>query len=285
MLKNLETTWLTELNLSQLNDVKQLLADCEKHDKGGPIIYQNSLLHTRLPAINGLIYYQHKLISFVSAYFFYKTACECSLMVSPDYRKRGLAKNLLQRLIPVLKSQQMKSINFSASQSFPVHNHPHLKFYSCEYQLTRPLDKPIKKQSYRLNFRDATLEDIDELCNIDQACFDNHDTKTMAHRFEEVIQSPHYHLLIGDLNSKFIAKAHIQWQQRQSILSDITVYPDFQRQGYGSEIVHACLLESQHRGFKQAMLEVESNNEGALKLYLNHGFKVAKATNFWKLKI
>lgn len=285
MLKNLEIIWLTELNLSQLNDVKHLLEICKKHDKGGPIIYQNSLLHTRLPPVNGLIYYQRKLIAFVSAYFFYKTACECSIMVSPNYRRRGLATTLLQTLIPVLKIQQMKSIYFSSSLSFPAQNVPRLKFYSCEYQLTRPLDKTIKKLPHRLDFRAATMEDINVLCKIDHACFANHDTQTMTYRFEEVIQNPHYHLLIGSLNGKFIAKAHIQWQQQQSILSDIAVFPEYQRQGYGSEIVHACLLESQHRGFKQAMLEVESSNEGALKLYQNHGFKVEKATNFWELKI
>lgn len=285
MLKNIETLWLTELNLSQLNDVQQLLSDCEAFDKGGPIIYPSSLLHTRLPALNGLIYYHHKLIAFVSAYFFYKTACECSLMVSPSYRNRGLANNLLETLVPVLRSQQIEAIYFSASHSFPAENIPRLSFYACEYQLTLQLDKPIKKHTNRLRFRAATFDDIEILCELDQACFANHDILTMALRFKDVIQSPHYHLLVGVLNGKPIAKAHIQWQQKRSILSDIAVFPDYQKQGYGSEVVHACLLESQQRGFKEVMLEVESSNEGALKLYTQQGFEVIKATNFWEMKI
>ncbi|WP_367607613.1 GNAT family N-acetyltransferase [Legionella sp. W05-934-2] len=285
MLKNIETLWLTELNLIQFNDVKMLLNICEKYDGGGPIIYPNSLVQTRLPAMNGLIYYQHRLIAFVSTYFFYKTACECSLFVSPEYRKRGIAKILLQPLISLLKSQNMESIYFSASQSFSVENYPQLHFHSCEYRLTRPIDKSIKKSTARLHFRTAAFDDIESLCNLDHACFHNYDIDTMALRFQELIQSPYYHVLIGEKEGKLIAKAHIQWQQDQAIFSDIAVFPEYQRHGYGSEIVHACLIESQHRAFKQAMLEVESNNENALKLYLKHGFKVEKATNFWALNI
>lgn len=285
MLKNIETIWLTELNLSQFSDVKLLLASCEKNDKGGPLIYSNSLLSTRLPPVNGLIYFQHKLIAFISAYFFYKTACECSLMVSPDYRKQGLAKFLLEKLIPVLKLQHMEAVYFSASPSFPTQEFSQLSFYACEYQLTLSLSQPLNEISHRLNFRSANMEDIEKLLKIDQACFANYDAETMIQRFKDTISSPHYHIFVGELEGKIIAKAHIKWHQQEAILSDIAVLPAYQRRGYGSEIVHACLIETQQRGFKHVLLEVESDNKSALKLYLNHGFKVEKETNFWKMKI
>ncbi len=285
MLKNIETFWLTELDLEQFKEVKHLLSDCNKNDQGGPLIYQKSLLSMRLPAVNGLIYFQHKLIAFVSVYFFYRTACECSLLVSPKYRNRGLAKSLLRTLIPILKSQNMESIYFSASPSLPLKNHPLLSLSSIEYQLTLTLDKTIKDLSHRLKFRVATLKDIKTLCEIDKACFVNYDIPTMINRYKDIIINPHYHILIGELEGAIIAKAHIHWQQQNATLSDIAVLPAWQRKGYGREIIHACLLEAQQRYFKQIDLDVEAKNKGAIQLYLSQGFQIKKVTNFWEMKI
>lgn len=285
MQKNLETFWLTELNLNQYNDVRQLLSACEKVDKGAPLIYSNSLLNTRVPAVNGLVYYHQKLIAFVSAYLFYSTACECSLMVLPKYRGRGIAKSLLKVLIPILKSQQMKAMYFTAGQAFEIRDQPQISLYSCEYQLAIESETPIIPTNTRLAFRPATVDDIDDMCELDQACFAHHEVHTMAKRFWEVIQSPQYHIIVGELDGHCIAKAHIQWLENESRLSDIAVYPIYQRQGFGSEVVHTCLVESQLRGFNKVILEVESKNEGALKLYLNQGFQIQKATNLWQVPI
>ncbi len=58
-------------------------------------------------------------------------------------------------------------------------------------------------------------------------------------------------------------------------LLKIGVCPQFQHQGLGARLLDAALSEGIRRGCLRCYLEVRVSNEGAIRFYLNHRFRVA----------
>lgn len=58
-------------------------------------------------------------------------------------------------------------------------------------------------------------------------------------------------------------------------LLKIGVYPKFQNQGIGTLLLNAAFYEGTRRGCLRCFLEVRKSNEGAIRFYLNHRFKLA----------
>lgn len=54
----------------------------------------------------------------------------------------------------------------------------------------------------------------------------------------------------------------------------INLLPEYQNSGYGSKMVEALLAELSSRGVKGVMLATDTDNDGAIRFYKRHGFKV-----------
>lgn len=69
--------------------------------------------HRSLPT--SFLYYQNgSLIGFLSVYFFYDDAVEVAVLVSPQYRRQGIAKQLIKEALPLIKSQNYFNLIFHA---------------------------------------------------------------------------------------------------------------------------------------------------------------------------
>ena len=66
------------------------------------------------------------------------------------------------------------------------------------------------------------------------------------------------------------------------ILANVCVLPAHQRRGIAGELVDSSLRMIQARGGKQVILQVDSDNEAALKLYESRGFSYERAWGSWR---
>lgn len=55
----------------------------------------------------------------------------------------------------------------------------------------------------------------------------------------------------------------------------IGVYPEYQNAGIGTRLLNATFAEGIKRGCLRCFLEVRKSNEGAIRFYHNHNFKIA----------
>jgi ribosomal-protein-alanine N-acetyltransferase len=55
----------------------------------------------------------------------------------------------------------------------------------------------------------------------------------------------------------------------------IGVFPEFQRQGIGTTLMHASYAEGIKRGCRRCFLEVRKSNQNAIQFYYGHKFKIA----------
>ena len=66
------------------------------------------------------------------------------------------------------------------------------------------------------------------------------------------------------------------------ILANVAVHPDCQRQGIAGELVDASLDMIRRRGGKLVILQVNYDNQAALRLYESRGFRYERAWQIWR---
>lgn len=275
-----------QLNDSQLNAVNRLAELCHEADKGVPKNYHHLLTQKRTTENNVLYFQEDNLLGFLSVYFFYDDACEISLMVDPTHRRQGIARQLLRTIMPLLKAKDIKTLIFSAPPTIDKIWLSRLGFsyQNSEYQMQRHSYEPILIANPELTVRKASLEDIPALCVIDEACFPKHQAN-MIQRFNNLFNDSNYTILIALINETAVGKAHIRWQTNGAIFSDIAILPHYQHQGWGGELLAYCINHALILGKTNLILDVETSNRNALKLYTRHGFKTTNINDYWAIPI
>ncbi len=66
------------------------------------------------------------------------------------------------------------------------------------------------------------------------------------------------------------------------ILANVGVHPDYQRRGIAHELMRASLEMIRRRGAARVILQVNYQNEAALRLYERHGFVFERAWQVWR---
>ncbi|MFT4058503.1 MAG: GNAT family N-acetyltransferase [Legionella sp.] len=271
-----------QLKEQQLHDLEQLKAICKKADNSVPNLYMHLLVQQRsLPTI-GLYYEKDQLLGFLSVYFFYDDAVEVALLVHPETRHQGIAKKLLQNMLPLIQEHNYYKLIFSSparlnDRWLPIHGftYRHSEYYMERHDLNPLLD--LRKQ---LSFRIATFEDIAQLCLLDEACF--HKTQSeLEPRFQHILSERNYQIVLAFEQQKLVGKAHLRWQKHGATLSDIAVFPQKQGQGIGTALITYCINYALSEGKPELNLDVETHNKKALELYTRLGFLTQNACDYW----
>ena len=275
-----------QLDQKQMLDLDALCIDCKNTDKNIVAIYKHLLSQNRLFPCNLLYYQEEKLVGFLSTFFFYEDACEIAIMVAPAWRRQGIATYMLNDILPRIDSQQIKKLIFSVPAELNNHRLPLQGFcyQSSEYQMLRQLPDPLLITNKELLVRPAVLADIPTLCVIDATCFTT-PQPNMARRLEQLLHDSSYTLFVAEKEGEIIGKAHISWQQDSARLTDIAILPLFQRFGCGSALIAHCINYCLTTNHANIHLDVEVNNQDALRLYLRLGFIVDNAYDFWSIPI
>lgn len=272
----------TQLSNEELQQVNTLGGLCAAHDGAAPLLYRNILLQERATASNIFYLQNNNLIGFLSVYFFYVDACEISLMVHPNYRLQGIAKQLLHKILPILVTKQMRHLIFSA----PVIMNPNwLKNYGFDYKSSQYTMQRLKKERVqiknpRLSIKHATEVDIPTLDLIDSTCFESK-SANMPARLKNLLVDPNYTILTAVYEHSIIGAVHLCWEEQNALLSDLAIMPKQQGLGLGGELLSYCINLAIDKGIAKITLHVE--NPKVINFYLHYDFKIIFANDFWSV--
>jgi ribosomal protein S18 acetylase RimI-like enzyme len=277
------TNQLTE---AQLNDLEQLRIRCKKIDGSTPNLYTHILAKPRALPASLMCYEKNRLVGFLSAFFFYDDAVEIALLVEPKFRKRGIAKQLLSFIIPLIQSHGLINLIFSSPSHLNDTWLPALGLSSThsEYYMERNALIPIRDVNQDLVIRKANLDDITLLGALDEACFPKK-TNEFIDRFRNLLEDKNYLIFLGFQNDCPIGKAHMRWDKKGATLSDIAIFPEVQGKGYGTTLIAHCTNLALSKRKPQVCLDVETHNERALHLYTRLGFFVQNACDYWTISV
>jgi len=275
-----------QVNPRTLKAVEALAKKCKMTDGYRIGIYEHIICQNRPQSINLLAYDAHKLIGFLSVFFFYEHACEIVLMIAPKYRHNGIATQLLEKAQPTLAPYALQQLIFPAPHQintpwFQGHNY---RYRNTEYEMQAVLNKPLSiPPLISLTLRRATEADIPILSAIDKACFKIAPVD-MVKRFKNLLNQPSYVLYVAykDSDALPVGKVHMYLTPPKVRLSDIAIIPKLQGQGLGHALLQLCLHKLQEQKYTHILLNVETDNQRALRLYTQVGFSLLNAQDYWE---
>lgn len=278
---------LHQLNEQQLMDLKGLKENCKGQDTYVIPVYEHLLANYRTDRCNVLVYDENQLVGFLSYFLFHKNAVEIALLIDPNYRRQRIALQLLKEVAPNLwDSEACDALIFSTPK-----NEAHAScltkngfaYKNSEYTLMRQTMTPLP-QKKNIFIRLAVEKDISELSLIDQTCFQG-EWELMSRRFHAVLFDPQYTLFVIEYEGAVIGKAQLRWYETGAHISDIAVLPSYRRKGFGSELLAHCVNHVLLQNKSVLSLDVETTNQEALQLYLQAGFSITNAYDFWEISV
>jgi len=131
------------------------------------------------------------------------------------------------------------------------------------------------KRKLSLEIREATLEELDEIYEIETECFIE-DAFTY-HQLEYCLRSVDFLTLIASVNREaagFIIGS-LEGSRKKIVghVYTLDVKRKFRRMGVGSALLEALEKIFITRGAEKCRLEVRLDNTAAKKLYLKHGYR------------
>lgn len=275
-----------QLNEKQFKNLKDLITVCKKTDGSVPNLYLHLLTQPRaLPSI-ALYYEKEQLAGLLSVYFFYEDAVEVAVLIHPEARRKGIARQLLQEILPIVVEHGYFKLIFSC----PAHLNDRwlsalgFSYQHSEYYMERHNLNPLLDHQKQLSFRIATFADIPQLCLLDEACF--HKTNAeLEPRFQHILSERDYQIVLAFEQDQLIGKAHLRWQENGATLSDIAVFPEKQGKGLGTALITHCINYALSEGKPHLNLDVETHNQKALELYTRLGFLTQNACDYWTIEV
>ena len=115
-----------------------------------------------------------------------------------------------------------------------------------------------------------TVEDVDAVCEIENACFKTPWSKNSF--IHEVTENQCARYVVVREDGRAIAYAGVWFILDEGHITNIAVHPDKRGKGYGEQVTRAMIQLAADSGMSVMTLEVRRSNEIAQKLYHKLGF-------------
>ncbi|WP_273851914.1 GNAT family N-acetyltransferase [Guptibacillus spartinae] len=229
-------------------------------------------------SINEFLFYEgHTLIGYMGICQFGSEALEVNGMVHPDYRRRGVFKqlfSLVQDEWNKRESKQMLLLSDHKSRSgieFIKSTGAH--YENAEYEM-HLRGEAKEAPTNKLHFRKALNQDAKEIARQNEIYF---------HMNSEEESMQGMDVFLAEWNQSVIGKVHIELQNGIGGIYGLGVLPEYRGQGFGREILMKAVKELRERQAQQVLLQVAVKNKNALNLYQSCGFKETSTMDYFKL--
>lgn len=271
---------VSDLQQSQLEDMKQLLKICWEHDS----TYREPYLSNRLNfdksmPVFVLAYEDNQLAGFLAAYADDHEP-EISLYVHPEKRRHGLARRLYEKFQEVTVSYDLSNYYFVSETRF-LENHPTLL---AKWKLVLSEDKELLLERNRVPFVfehredllvvEAAMEHIEGIADFKSIIFDT-PRQTSLRYAREALADENSCLYIVLKEGRVVATCTVDLSSDDDYLYSLAVVEEEQGLGIGSYLVKYIVNERIATGNKRAFqIAVDTENKRAKSLYEKLGFEV-----------
>ena len=144
-----------------------------------------------------------------------------------------------------------------------------------------------------INFRKATIEDVENIINLVNECFgENNSLEYALESFKKTENDPNQIYLVGVVeDNKIVAHTKItiiptmyedEGMQTFSILNHVCVKPDYRRHNFATKMLDEITKICQENNCTKMKLWSKNFRQPAHACYMNYGFEVIDAKFFEK---
>lgn len=277
------------LNPTQLAQIQQLEGVCNQfealtmklnwmtlHDR--PKDQQNDFL----------AYADEQLVGYLALYGFNQREAEISGMIHPAYRRQGIFKQLVALANTELKARSIPNMLFICEQRSTAGKAclqtlmAHYEF--SEYKMRWQEPVAFVAGASALQLQPAEPEDIPELVSLDELCF-GVSTEAAQRWLAQDMLDPQRRVWLVMLGSAKIGKINVWSNETETYISGVCIRPEYRGQGHGKTVLTRVLEQLATENHTQVVLEVACENEHALSLYQQCGFRTVTAYDYYRLPV
>ncbi|GCE17632.1 acetyltransferase [Dictyobacter kobayashii] len=278
------------LSQEELAAIGMLAEECNAYEQLDLKLNWVSLQARPKNEINDFLYYeQGKLVGYLPIFCFNAQEAEVSGMVAPDWRRRGIFTTLLEAARKECQRRQLPSLLFivenqsASGQAFVAALKP--QYDHSEYKMAfRSPQPPALSASSPLQFRQAGVDDRAILQSITAAAFAIPEEEVDWYS-TRMLNDDRRTFYVASIDDVAVGKIDVFNSTHDAYIAGVGVLPQYQKRGYGRQILIYALHEILKSGQKNIVLEVAVENEHALGLYTSCGFTQLSRYDYYRLTI
>lgn len=286
------------LNDSMYKEINKLQDICVLNDKTSLKLELDYKLTTgklsdvNSDQLNEFLYYNDSiLVGYIGISVFSKGEIEINGMVHPSFRGKGLFTKMFKEVMKECGKRDYNKIMLLSDHN-SVSGIAFIKsikgiFDFSEYEMhLSSLGNEIIKLS-GLSLRKATNRDASAIAKQNKIYFkDIHEEET--DKYESLIlpeeeEKKGMTIYLAEVNNLIIGKVNLYIKDYFAAIFGLGVLPEYRRKGYGRAVLLKSLEIFREQKCSTVMLQVVANNDKALNLYLNCGFKVISTMDYYKI--
>jgi ribosomal protein S18 acetylase RimI-like enzyme len=273
----------TNLSNKQMVAINALVALCEKHDNAKMCIQMDHSLNNVKDLKSWVLYYtEEELIGVLSIFAPMVDEAEISVCIHPEHRRKGTAGELLKTAHENLNEFNINTVLYvcdrNSKDGTAALNSRGLKIHHTEYTM-KYIHRPRHTGAQRITVKMADENDIETMAEILVCAFGG--SPGEAKQFiESSIHSETRKGYIGIKDNTAIGIAFVGYDKDISI-NTLGILREEQQKGYGGELLNSILTEIGHTN-KDIVIDVDSTNTRAYRLYKNNGFKETLIIDYYQ---
>lgn len=238
-----------------------------------------------LKANNEFMYHENNLlIGYIGICQFGGSALEINGMVHPDFRRRGVFKELYGSVKEEFNKRDSDKIlllsdHHSLSGQEFIKTTGAIYDYS-EYEMYLKNTVNQTQFSNKIILRRATNEDAREIA-LQNAIYSGITFDEGQITLPEDEEKSGFTIFIAELDATIIGKVHLELNQGIGGIYGFGVIPEYRGMGYGREILIGSIAKLEERKAQEIMLQVATKNSNALNLYKSCGFEVTSTMDYY----
>lgn len=275
---------------NEIQQMKDLAYICGQHDQidYSSDLHENFLTTRNKEEINDFLFYDDtQLIGALSMYDFERpTKLELLGFVHPNYRKQQIGTTLLQTAMKEIQKREVDAAlliiygGSTSGKSFA--DYLKLPYQYSEYSMEFKLKKIQKTPENTIQLTLASTESLPDLIDISSKAFGD-SVENTAIWLQKMLKASSHQVYSALIDNNVIGTITVTHQEHFTTLSGFAVHPFHQGRGYGKDILTNIVHRLISEGVATIILDVETRNNNALKLYTHCGFEIIMKHNYYDL--
>ncbi|MTI67238.1 MAG: GNAT family N-acetyltransferase [Firmicutes bacterium] len=270
------------LNKKSLKKIKDLEVLCNEHDDIKMKLNWGFIKVRSKEEVNDFLCFKDNILVGYLGLHIYDSVAEITGMVHPKYRRKGIFTKLMSIATDnLIKRGIYKVLLISEDATLASKKYVetiNAKLVTTEYRMI------LKKYNFKntktdLVVRKAKAIDAVKRARILSICFDM-PIKDKENYIKE-LHDKYKEFYVAELNNTVIGNLNVS-SADNIVIYGVGILPEYRNQGYGKEFIKR-VIDKIFDNDKDIILEVNSKNNTAIKVYEKCGFNKTNSYNYYEV--
>ena len=280
---------IQRFSAADLAELRALADACQRHENLELRLVWNAFETRSGEVAHDFMYYNNgRLVGFLTLEGLGESEAEATGMVHPEYRRRGIFRELVGAAQAECRRAGTAELVFyadrgsQAAKGFAASIDARHEF--VEHRMRRDTPAPASLPPSELSIAKASAADAPLIAEV-IASDAGIDALGFGQHVARMMREPSYQYYIAKLNDAPVGTANIQMLNGDAYIYGFVVKSEFRGRGYGRHILARMIADIAAERPQPIFLDVLTDNTPALALYHSFGFQITNTFDYYRSDI